>query len=212
MKHLYEYLEFDDLSEEARKNAINNVRAQRYEDGDDICQWAIDDSELFEPPHEDMSKIFGEDYYEALGNRFMLGNSDPKKINFVSKSDPNYYITCSDAIDIAEDSMFLRWLGIPSRFNSYLYYKLRNPNYRNSSTIIEFDIENLDGLIEKFGPEGERELESYIEKAELKWESHMNYVLDKITSCIDNEYEDEGIIDHIENNDIKFTEDGEIDE
>jgi hypothetical protein len=212
MRHLYEYLEFDELSDEARENAINNVRDKRYEEGEDICRWAIDDEELFEPPHQEMAKLFGDDYYEALGNRFMLENIDSKKITFVSKSDPNYHLACAHAIDIANDGMFLRWLGIPSRFRVYFYYKIRNTSGRNPDTVIEFDIEDLEGLIEKFGPDAEAELESYLGKAEKKWEAHMDYVLDKISSCIDGEYEDEGIIDHIESNGIKFTEYGDIED
>lgn len=212
MRHLYEYLEFDELSDEARENAINNVRERRYEDGSDICQWAVDDQELFEPPHDVMSKLFGEDYYEANGNNFMFSNDSPKDISFVGKSDPNYYIECAKAIGVTNDSMFYRWLGIPPRLGRFLYYRIKDSSYRNSGTNLDFDVENEEDLEELYGKEGIKELDSYIEKAQQKFADHLDYVLTKISNCIDSEYEDEGIIDHIENNDIKFTEDGEIEE
>ena len=91
MKHLLEYLDFSDLSTEAADNAIEKIRQERYEDYD-ICSWAVDDSELFEPPHEEMTRIFGDDYYEENGNQFMLDNWKPESISFVGQQDQNHFL------------------------------------------------------------------------------------------------------------------------
>jgi hypothetical protein len=206
MKHLYEYLQFSELSKEAASNAIEIVRQERYEDSD-ICEWAIDDSELFEPPHEEMVQLFGENYYAGNGNEFMLDNIKPKSISFVGKQDQNHYLHCSKSIDVTNNNLFYRWLGIPARFHKYIYYTFGD-GYSRSNTGIDFQIDDHQGFDEKFGTEGETILAEYFEKAEKKFDSHMDYVLTKISSCIDSQYEDDAIIDHIESNEITFDEDG----
>lgn len=206
MNHLYEYLQFSELSKEAASNAIEIVRQERYEDSD-ICEWAIDDSELFEPPHEEMVELFGENYYEGNGNEFMLDNTKPKSISFVGKQDQNHYLHCSKSIDVTNNNLFYRWLGIPARFHKYIYYTFGD-GYSRSNTGIDFQIDDHQGFDEKFGAEGETILAEYFEKAEKKFDSHMDYVLTKISSCIDSQYEDDAIIDHIESNEITFDEDG----
>ena len=50
MRHLFEYYEFDQLSNSAKENAIDNVREEMYKGnwiGD--MDWVIDDDSLFEP-------------------------------------------------------------------------------------------------------------------------------------------------------------------
>ena len=209
MKHLYEYLQFSELSKEAASNAIEIVRQERYEDYD-ICDWAVDDSELFEPPHEEMVQLFGDNYYEANGNRFMIENDSPKKISFVGKQDQNHYLHCSKAMEVSNSNLFLRWLGIPPRFFKYIYYAFIDGGrgYSDSNTAIDFQIDDHQEFDEKFGAKGETILAEYFEKAEKKFDSHMDYVLTKISSCIDSQYEDDAIIDHIESNEITFDEDG----
>jgi len=112
MRHLFEYYEFDQLSNSAKENAIDNVREEMYKGnwiGD--MDWVIDDDSLFEPSEEEMTTLFGPDYYENNGNRHMIENTR-KNISLVSKEDPNYYIHCADALDVSNDNLFLRWLGI----------------------------------------------------------------------------------------------------
>lgn len=99
MKHLYEYIEYDQLSKGAKKNAINNVRSNKEEGqygGDDVS-WVVDDDALFEPSDEEMQKIFGEDYFGSNGSKFMISN-DRDDISFVGKQDSNYYLHCSKAL------------------------------------------------------------------------------------------------------------------
>jgi hypothetical protein len=206
MRHLYEYLKFNELSDKASHNAIETIRQERYEDPY-ICEWVVDDSELFEPPHKEMVELFGENYYEANGNRFMIENDSPKKISFVGKQDQNHYLHCSKAIDVSNNNLFLRWLGIPPKFFKYLYYAFID-GYSSSNTSIDFQIDDHQEFGEKFGVKGEKILAEYLERAENKFNSHMDYVLTKISSCIDSQYEDDAIIDHIESNDIMFDEEG----
>jgi hypothetical protein len=206
MKHLLEYLDFNELSKEAASNAIEKIRQERYEDYD-ICNWAVDDSELFEPPHEEMSQLFGDDYYEENGNGFMLDNIKPESISFVGKQDQNHYLHCSKSIDVTNDNLFYRWLGIPSRFHRFIYYTFRD-GHSKANTGIDFEIDDHQGFDETFGESGETILAEYFEKAEKKFDSHMDHVLTKISSCIDSQYEDDAIIDHIESNNITFDEEG----
>jgi hypothetical protein len=210
MIHLYEYIEFKDLSPEAKINAIDNVREMRYDD--DIASWVVDDSSLFEPPHKEMSDLFGDNYYEANGNSFMIENDSPKSISFVGKQDPNYYIHCSDALKVTNDNLFLRWLGIPPKFHKYTYYTFREDrySYRETNTSIEFEIDDEDSLVEKFGAGGIESIEKHFERAEEKFKDHMNDVLDRISSDIDSQFEDGEIVDFIENNQYSFDEEGNI--
>lgn len=210
MRHLYEYLEFGELSEESKKSAIENVRNAKYSGeygGDDVASWVIDDDSLFEPGHDEMKELFGDDYYEDNGNRFMIENLR-KGISYIGKQDPNYYIHCKDAIDISNDNLFLRWIGIPAAFRPYTNYSFSDPH--RGDTKIEFEIDDLDSMTEELGEESEELLMRYFEKAEEKFSKHVDNVLTRISNDIDDQFEDDGIIDTIERDDIKFEEDGSI--
>lgn len=210
MKHLYEYLEFDELSPEAQETAIENVRNAKYSGdygGHDIGEWVIDDDSLFEPEEAEMEKLFGEDYYEANGNRYMIENTRDR-ISYIGKQDPNYFINCKNAIDVTNDNLFLRWLGIPSGFRKYTYYTFVDPN--KGDTRIEFEIDDQDSMIEEYGEDSIETLEKHFETAEKKFANHIDWVLSKISSSIDSEFEDSSILDAIDSNNIKFEEDGEI--
>lgn len=210
MNHLYEYLEFGELDTKSQKKAIENVRDRMYSGdygGGDLEQNAIDDDALFEPPDSEMEGLFGEGYYEANGDRFMIGN-DREGISYVGKQDPNYYIKCKDALDVTNDNLFLRWLGIPSYFWPYTYYSFVDPN--RGSTRIEFEIDDIESMFEHFGEESEDSINSYFEKAEKKFDNHLESVLSKISSYVDDQFEDNSIIDTIESYDVKFENDGSI--
>jgi hypothetical protein len=210
MKHLYEYLEFDKLSEVAKENAIENVREEKYKGGfggNDLGDWAIDDDALFEPDEKEMISLFGPNYYENNGDRFMIENSR-KKISFVGMDDPNYYIHCANAIDVTNDNLFYRWLGIPIRYAENLYYSFDDPG-RQTNTTINIEIDGDEEEI--FGPGGAPEsFMEIIEKAENKFNKHISLVLKRISNSIDSQFEDDGIIDTIESHEILFDEDGNI--
>jgi hypothetical protein len=79
-----------------------------------------------------------------------------------------------------------------------------------SNTTIVFEIEDLDSMIAEYGEESEDLLTNYCNRAERKFSDHMDRVLTRISNDIDAQFEDGGIIDTIEINDIKFEEDGSI--
>lgn len=204
MNNLYEYLEFKELSADAKINAINNVREERY--SDNIASWVVDDSSLLEPPESEMTALFGVDYYKANRNRFMIENNSPERISFVGKDDPNYYFHCKESIDVTNDNLFRRWLGIPSRFHRYFYYSFEES--RSSNTTIDFRLDAEDEFNEKFDKRVQDILLDFFKKAQEKFDSHIDNVLTQVTSSINDEFEDESIIEFIENNEYTFEEDG----
>jgi len=211
MRHLFEYYEFDNLSDKAQKNAIERVRSEMY-DGNwsSDMSWVIDDDALFEPAQTEMMELFGPDYILNNGGKLMIGNTR-KNISLVGKDDPNYYIHCADALDVTNDNLFLRWLGIPNRFRKFIYYSFKDSG-RYGNTTIEFEIDDEESMIEKIGPESVSEIEEYFESAEKKFESHIDWVLTNASDSYDDQFTDDGVINAIESNDIVFHEDGEIDE
>ena len=151
MKHLYEYLEFSELSDDAKKTAIDYIRDEKERGnfgGDDLAYLSVEDDALFEPSDKEMEELFGDDYYHANGDRFMIKNTR-KNISFISKSDPNYYIHCEDALDVTNDNLFYRWLGIPIRHSKDLYYTFKDGG-RNSNTTIDFEIDLVLDLVFNF--------------------------------------------------------------
>jgi hypothetical protein len=213
MRHLLEYLEFDKLSDEAAKTAIENVRNEKYAGhygGYDIAEDAIDDDSLFEPPHEEMSELFGDDYYEENNNSHMIENTR-ENISFEGTQSQNYYLQCGSALNVTNDNLFFRWLGIPTRFWTYISYSFEDSTWSSKNTTIEFDIDEQ-WLEENLGEGSLAKLEPHLENAEKKFDKHISNVLSIISSRIDDQFEDEGIIDTIENYEIFFTEEGEIDD
>jgi hypothetical protein len=59
---------FDELSNEAKENAIKQVRESYYE-YNDFYQWAIDDCALLEPLENKLTEILGKDYKFPLLNK-----------------------------------------------------------------------------------------------------------------------------------------------
>jgi len=200
-----EIYQFDELSPEAKENAIQNVREEMWEGNYGayyIPEWAVDDDYLFEPTHDEMVEVFGPDYNDDLGQNPMIAN-DRKEISFVGKDDPNYYFHCANAINITNDEMFLGWLGIPPFFCDGLI-----PRFYDSGTYTKIEIEIEDP--DQYNQDQQTMLDRYIEGAGKKWESHMSHILDGITRDIESQYEDEGIEERIESNDITFDSEGNI--
>lgn len=200
-----EIYQFDELSTEAKENAIKNVREEMWEGNYGayyISEWVVDDDYLLEPTHDEMVEVFGPGYNEDLGQNPMIAN-DRKEISFVGKGDQNYYLHCADAININNDEMFLGWLGIPPFFWDELIPRFYDPG---KYTKIEIEIEDPD----QYNQDQQTMLDRYIEGAEKKWESHMSHVLDRITRDIESQYEDDEIEERIESNDITFDSEGNI--
>ena len=136
---------FDELSPEAKKNAIKNVREEMWEGrhgADDISSWVIDDDFIFEPTHDEMLDIFGPNYNDSLDGNPMIAN-DRDDISYISKEDQNYYLHCKKALNVTNDGMFFGFLGIPPYFwDDINYYFVDSGTY----TKIEFEIENEDEM------------------------------------------------------------------
>lgn len=212
MKHLLEYLEFDELSDSAKDIAVERVKEEKYKGnygGDDVS-WVIDDDALFEPPHEEMAELFGEDYYEING-AYMIEN-DRDDISFEGTQSQNYYLHCKKALNVTNDNLFFRWLGIPTRFWKFISYNFAERSWSGSNTAIEFEIDDTEEMADNLGENAMDILDPYLEKAEQKFKEHISNVLRKISNSIDEEFEDDGIINTIEANNIHFTEEGEIED
>jgi hypothetical protein len=194
---------FDELSQEAKKNAIQNVREEMWEGGygaDDIPSWVIDDDYIFEPTHDEMVATFGPNYNDSLDGNPMIAN-DRDDISYVSKDDQNYFLHCKKALNITNDGMFFGFLGIPPYFWDEISYYFEDSG---TYTKIEFEIENE---VEMDSSQLSRLIE-YLDKASEKFRKHMDSVLTRITRDIEDQYEDEQIKDRIESNDIIFDSEG----
>lgn len=194
---------FDQLSEEAKKNAIENIREEMWDGGHgawSIPEWVIDDDYLFEPKHDEMIKAYGNEYDKSLGSNPMIGNSR-EGISYVSKDDQNYYLHCSKALEVNNDEMFLGWLGIPPYFwGSVNYYFEDSGTY----TKIEFEIEDEDEM----NSNTLSLLNNYLDKASSNFKNHMDSVLTMITNDIESQYEDDAIEERIESENILFDSEG----
>jgi len=177
---------FNELSEEAKENAINNIRDLDH----DFAEWAIDDCSLFEPKERDLEVLLGKDY------SFPLFKNNRKDIYF------DNFLECHKAIEITNDAHFFKWLNIPKRLANKLEYEIYTPKYRNSTTKIEFNHYKQNDFTDIE--------QDYLGKAIKKFECHIQYVLNRIKTDIEYQYSDEGIIDRIEGNGYEFTENGKL--
>lgn len=191
---------FEELSEGAKSRAIENIRSE-MEAGDhgQALQWAIDDCSLFEPPHEDMVALFGDNYYED--NR----TPDGKWGQFVFKNtrkgisiDLDYGdINLAQPLEITNRSMFLTWLGLPESLHRNVDFQIRD-TMRSSVLDLELLDHDLPDVTELF------------EKAERKFASHMDYIVNLIRSSHEDYFSDDNVRDRIESMGYEFLEDGTI--
>ena len=108
--------EFNELSEEAKEKAIDNMRTRMYDW--DIHYWVIDDCYLLNP--------------KGI-NDLIIGNT--RKIYY--SLDRDRYIDISNGMEINNDIAFLEWLKIPFDIHDKVYYTI-------GKDTIEFE-ENEDG-------------------------------------------------------------------
>jgi hypothetical protein len=190
--------QFSELSEQAKENAIEQVRGSYYE-YNDFAEWAIDDDYLFEPKHDELVRLFGSNFYEEMnkGKKYtdppMIGNKR-KKIYF--DCDRGSYLDCAEAMEINNDSYFLKWLGIPAEME--VSYEIFTPSGRNRDTTIE--ILSI--------PDMTPEIEAAISKAEQKFNDHIQDCLNCIRESIEYYFTDEAIIEDISSNQYEFKADG----
>lgn len=179
---------FNELTEEAKQNAIESVRNSYYE-YNDFGRWAVDDCALFEPPQKELVELLGDSYV------FPLIENTRDSIYFDTEARYSH-LDCAKAMVITNREHFLLWLGIPISAQKEIEYRIATPNGRYNSTEIEFDY-----------PE---ELEAVINAAEEKFKEHISTVLENIGQDIDYRFTDEAIIEDIEANELEFLEDGQL--
>ena len=184
---------FNELSEEAKDTAVENLRRSYY-DYNDFAGWAVDNCSLFEPKHNELEELFGTEY------KFPLIENTRKNIFF--DTDRNYFLDCQEAMQVTNDTHFLKWLGINEELAEKTDYKIYTPNGRNSDTIIEFE--------EGYSCEFTDEDNKILMLAEDKFNQHIKDILERIKNGIDYRYTDEAITEDIEANEYEFTEDGNL--
>ena len=179
---------FNELSEQAKQVAIEEVRNEYYE-YNDFANWAVDDCALFEPKEKELIELFGEDY------NFPLIKNTRESIYF--DTERNRFLDCEKAMQITNKKQFLLWLGIDIEDEAFenIYFEIITPKYRNASTEIAFD--DYDEMFE-----------DRIEVAVEKFNSLIRDIIDRIEADIDYRFTDEAIIEDIEANDYEFLSNG----
>lgn len=170
---------FDELSEEAKQVAIEQIRNSYYE-YNDFSEWAIDDCSLLEPPHKELEDLFGQTYDFPL-----IKNN--RKVFF--SSGRNRYIDISKAMEITNHSQFLEWLGV----NFEIEFSI-NPD----RIIFDEDMEI----------EFSEEQENILGQAMNKFATHCEDILKRIEADIDYRFTDEAITEDIEANEYEFFSNG----
>ena len=197
---------YDELSDEAKETAREEVRDEMKEnEWQESYNWAIDDCSLLEPPHSEMVKCCGDNYYEE--NR----TPDGKYGQFVFKNDrkgtqfdgDDGTLNIQDALVITNERMFKLWLGIPEMFHRTVGYEIYTPPYPGSTTIRLFH-EELEGEI--MGDV----LSGIIEKAKDKFDSHISNIHSRIIRGMEDYFDDENVEFRIEDANYEFQEDGSI--
>ena len=179
---------FDELSEQAKQVAIEEVRNEYYK-YNDFANWAVDDCALFEPKEKELVELFGEEY------NFPLIKNTRESIYF--DTERNRFLDCEKAMQITNKKQFLLWLGIDVEDEAFenIYFEIITPNYRNASTEIAFD-----DYDERFGDR--------IDTAVERFNALIRDIIDRIEADIDYRFTDEAIIEDIEANDYEFLSNG----
>ena len=179
--------EFNELTEAAKQKAIESVR-EEYNKHNDFALWAIDNDDLFEPPHQELVDLFGEDY------NFPLIKNTRESIYF--DTDRNSFLDCARAMEVTDDTQFLKWLGIDTNISGleYITFDIFTPNNRTNTTILFNEYSS--------------DFDQLIFDASYKFDNHIKRVLKRIESDIDYRFSDESIIEDIEVNNYMFLEDG----
>jgi hypothetical protein len=182
----------EELKQDAKDNAIEQIRQRRYNDYD-IIHCIIDDCYLFEPAHDELINLCGLEY-EKLSTPIF---KNTRKLYFdISRYK---HIDASNSIIISNEKMFFKWLEIPDYMHEIVYYQINSTNSRYPDTVISFEDNEF--------TDQENEI---LENAKNKFSDHMETVLNRIEASYDYYFTDESIIEHIESNEIYFQIDGSI--
>ena len=166
---------FNELNESAKQKAISEIK-NKYYDYNNFSEWAIDDCYLLQP-----RELMNEDLL-ILNNR---------KVYF--SLDRDRYIDISNAMEIQNSTLFLKWLGLDKILIDKVDY-----------TILEDSIEFTNQSKNDFTTIQEVKINAAIKK----FENHCQDILNNIEADIDYRFSDEAIIESLIANDYEFTEDG----
>ena len=194
---------FSELSESAKKTAIQEVRDNAEEHDSEIAyDWAIDDCSLFEPPHAEMTALLGDDYYDRNSHngygQFVFKNNR-KGIHF---NEDYEEVEISEALEITNDKMFKLWLGIPEIFH---HIEVDITTDHDGTTTIEmenpfYEDNPLKGVID-----------TIYQNAKVKFEAHIERIAKNIANGIEDYFSDSNMEDRInEDEDLEFNEAGNI--
>lgn len=192
-----EIYQFNELSNEAKENAIEQIRQKRY-DYNDYIHWVIDDCYLFEPKHDELFNLFGEQYGKM--NHPIIGNN---RKNIYFDFERNWHIYASNAMVINNEKMFLLWLEIPENMHDKIYFSIDSTNSRYANTYISFEENECEYEF------SEIELK-ILENAKDKFSNHMENVLKQIEQGYEYCFSNESLINEIDANSYEFTENGNI--
>jgi hypothetical protein len=185
---------FNELSNEARQVAVDNLRERMY-GNPDVAGLVIDDCYLFEPLNIDLVELFGEEYTKL--DKPIIGNT--RKVYF--DTDRNSHLDADEGIEINNERMFLLWLGIPESMHKFLCYSIKNNTARYPDTKIEFEPNEYEY---EFSDE-ENEI---LDRAADKFSDHMYNILNRISDSIEFFYSDDYLEQELEDGEDYFTEDG----
>ncbi len=179
---------FEELSKEAQEKAIKDKRTFN-EENNDFLDWIIDDCYLLEPPHKEIEKLYKT--LKIKPKEILIKNNRKVYFDLYRKM-----IDISEAMEIQDDYIFLKWLGLNDRLINKISFR-----------IMEDTIE----IEEDFYVEKELTIteENKIKKAVEKFEDHCNNILNNIKESYEYCFSDEFIEDELINNDYDFTENGE---
>jgi hypothetical protein len=140
-----------------------------------------------------MTELLGNDYYEKNGNQFVFKNNRTN-IGF-----DDYEIHIYEALEITNDKMFKKWLGIPDVLSGWIEYEIEEGA---SKTEIEFECTLLSS-----DPRYPA-IASVIEKASEKFANHMADILIRLENGIEDYFSDDNIEDKILDGEYEFDESG----
>lgn len=137
-----------------------------------------------------MTNLFGKEY------NFPLLKNTREEIYF--STDRDRYIDIEKAIKVTNDNHFFKWLGIEEKYYNVTSYNIYTQSCRNGDTVIEIEIDT------------EEDVSKLIEKAENKFNNHVQSILNRIEEDINYRYTDEAILEDYQYSGTLFLEDGTI--
>ena len=185
---------FKELELVAKLRAIAEVREELMgKEYYEAALWAADDCALFEPAHDEMTELLGNDYYEKNGNQFVFKNNRTN-IGF-----DDYEIHIKEALEITNDKMFKKWLGIPDVLSGWIEYEFITFSGR---TDIEFECTLLNS--DPRYPAAA----AVIEKASEKFLDHVLQILNRLENGVEEYFSDDNVEDRILEGEYEFDESG----